>query len=218
MKPKLIVFDLDGTILDTLQDLFLSVNYMLLREGHPARTVDEVRAFVGNGIHKLMSRALPAGATDRELARALACFSEYYEAHSAENTRPYDGIPELLSELKQRGILLAVVSNKNDSAVKPLCEIYFPGVFDLAVGASEEVPKKPAPDAVLKVLKDLRVDISEAVYVGDSEVDIETAKNAGMPCISVDWGFRDEDVLRRCGASRIIHDAPALLEALLGLC
>lgn len=204
MKYKLAIFDLDGTLLDTLQDLANSLNYALKNIGFPQRSIEEVRRFVGNGIRKLIERGVPAGTSEEETERVLADFMEHYKAHCSDSTKPYDGICELLAALKEKGYLTAVVSNKADAAVKILCEKYFPGKFDAVVGERQCVRKKPAPDTVNSVLAQLGIDREDAVYIGDSEVDVETAKNAGMDCVSADWGFRSRAELTQAGAAKII--------------
>lgn len=205
MRYELAVFDLDGTILDTLADLSASLNHALTACGCPARTLDEARRFVGNGIHKLVERGVPAGTDEAGVEAVFAAFKAHYALHSRDATRPYDGIPELLRRLRTDGVKLAVVSNKVDGAVGELCRYYYPGLFDAAVGEREGVRRKPAPDAVFQVLKELAVPADRAVYIGDSDVDVQTAKNAGLPVISVTWGFRDEDFLRDHGATTFAH-------------
>ena len=201
MKYKAVIFDLDGTLLDTLQDLANAVNAALEMHGFPTRTLEEIRSFVGNGVRNLMTRAIPEGEAYPEFEKALADFRAHYSLHCKDETRPYEGIPELLEALKQQGVKMAIVSNKLDSAVKVLAEDYFEGYFEAAVGDQEGLAKKPAPDMVFKALEELGVDKDEAVYVGDSDVDIMTAMNAEMPCISVTWGFRDRDFLMFHGAA-----------------
>lgn len=203
MGYRLVIFDLDGTILDTLEDLTDAVNYALGQNGQPKRSIDEVRRFVGNGIKNLIIRAVQAGTAAEEAEKIYNDFMPYYKAHCADKTKPYDGINELLADLKKDGYLTAVVSNKADAAVQKLCERYFDGMFDYCVGERAGVLKKPAPDSVNEVLKKLAVDRAEAVYVGDSDVDLETAENAGLDCISVSWGFRDERFLTEHGAVKI---------------
>lgn len=214
MNYRLAIFDLDGTILNTLEDLAASGNYALRKNGLPERTVDEVRSFVGNGIRKYMERAVPSGSSETLIARVHADFTEHYAKHCADRTKPYDGIPELLGVLRGAGMQAAVVSNKADYGVQTLVDTYFPGLFDAAVGEREGVRRKPAPDSVLAVLRQLAVPPEEAVYIGDSDVDIDTARNAGIPCISVDWGFRTTEFLLDHGAKRIVS-APAELAGLL---
>ncbi len=202
---KTIIFDLDGTLLDTLDDLWLSVNAALTVCGLPLREREEVRAFVGNGIAKLMERA--CGEVDAPiLARALAAFKSHYGAHCEDNTKPYAGIIELLQALQAQGLQTAVVSNKADFAVKKLAKSYFGGLLRAAVGENEEggIGKKPAPDSLLAVIKDLGATREETVYVGDSEVDIQTAKNAGVACVSCTWGFKDREFLVENGATTLV--------------
>lgn len=181
-----ILFDLDGTLLDTLEDLRDAVNHTMRTLGYPERSLAEVRRFVGNGARRLIDQVVPEGA-DGE--KAFGVFKTYYDAHCCVKTRPYNGIPEALNALKDYP--MAIVSNKPDSAVKALCADYFPGIY--ALGEAEGCPRKPAPDMVFKAMEAIGVD--SCVYVGDSEVDVLTAKNAGVPCLSVLWGFRDREEL-----------------------
>ncbi len=211
---ELVVFDMDGTILDTLEDLADSVNRVLERFQYPARTLEEVRRFVGNGRRKLLERALPAEVSEEEAERIFQEFTSYYQAHCAQKTRPYQGIPRLLETLRASGCRTAVVSNKADPAVRELCARFFPGLFDAMSGERDGVGRKPAPDMVDAILGELSVPRERAVYVGDSEVDIATARNAGLACVSVSWGFREKEFLRAQGAERIA-DTPGELEALL---
>ena len=193
------IFDLDGTLLDTLDDLADSVNAALKQFGYPSVTREQVRAFVGNGMKNLMERAL--GGTPQNFFEILAWFKAYYRENSTNKTKPYDGIIELLQRLKSEGKKTAVVSNKAQFATQALCERYFGNLLDFVLGEkeSEGVRKKPAPDSVELALKTVGVAKEKAVYIGDSDVDIMTAKNAGLPCISVTWGFRDEEFLREQG-------------------
>lgn len=195
-----IVFDLDGTLLDTLEDLTDSVNYAIGKSGFPKRTLDEIRSFVGNGIAKLIERVLPEGTENPHYDEVLKTFREYYALHCKDKTRPYDGILEMLDVLEGQGYRMAVVSNKFDAAVKELCGLYFGERIRTAVGESGKVRKKPAPDAVYQVLEDLSVSAEESVYVGDSDVDIATAGNVPMTCVSVTWGFRSREQLLAAGA------------------
>lgn len=211
MKYKAVIFDLDGTLLDTLQDLANAVNAALEVNGLPTRTVDEVRRFVGNGVRNLMIRAIPQGEAYPEFEKVLADFRAHYALHCKDETKPYEGILELLSTLKQQGVKMAIVSNKLDSAVKVLAEDYFKGYFGAAIGDLEGVEKKPAPDMVYKALEELGVSREDAIYVGDSDVDIMTAMNAGMPCVSVTWGFRDRDFLMFHGASQFAEHPEELV-------
>lgn len=209
-----VLFDLDGTLLDTLEDILAAANYMLREMGYPERTLTEMRRFVGNGAEMQVRRAFGAGADEALIQRALIRYKAYYAAHCREKTRPYDGVPELLAELKRRGYRLAVVSNKPDEAVRPLAAQYFDGLMEVAMGETAQRRRKPAPDMVNDAIAALGADRSRAVYVGDSEVDIETARNAGIPCISVCWGFRDREQLMEAGAAEIAATAPELLALL----
>ncbi|MGN1137587.1 MAG: HAD family hydrolase [Oscillospiraceae bacterium] len=213
---KLAVFDMDGTILDTLEDLKDSVNYALSECGYPQRTYDEVRRFVGNGIRKLIERAVPEGVSVSDIDRVHEVFTGHYKVHCADKTKAYDGIKPLLEELRTNGIKTAVVSNKADYGVQELCKEYFDGLFDYAVGEREGIRRKPAPDSVNEALRVLGIPKSEAVYIGDSDVDFETAVNAELPCISVLWGFRDEEFLRSKGASLFVHKPSEILNIVLG--
>ena len=205
------VFDLDGTLLDTLQDLANSVNYALRQHGMPEHSIDDIRRFVGNGVRLLMERAVPDGARNPQFEAAFATFRQYYMQHSLDTTRPYDGIPELIHELKNRGCQMAVVSNKMMAATQELVHHFFPDI-PVAIGEHEAagIRKKPAPDTVYEALRQLGIihhpssiihHPSDIVYVGDSDVDIETARNSGLPCISVLWGFRSRDFLLAHGAT-----------------
>ena len=207
------IFDLDGTLLDTLGDLAASVNYALRTHGMPEHSVDDVRRFVGNGVRKLMERAVPDGADNPRFDAAFATFRQHYMAHSLDTTRPYEGIPEALEALKARGCHLAVVSNKMMAATQELCRHFFPDTIEVAIGEDEAagIRRKPAPDTVFAALKALGVGKENAVYVGDSDVDIQTARNAGLPCISVLWGFRDRDFLLQNGAETFISTPSELL-------
>ena len=200
------IFDLDGTLLDTLDDLAAAVNYALRTYGMPEHSRDDVRRFVGNGVRMLMIRAIPDGEQNPRFEEAFSTFRQYYLEHSLDRTRPYDGVPEMLRALKQRGCRLAVVSNKFYAATKELCRHFFAGTIEVAVGEheAEGIRKKPAPDTVNEALSQLGVDRLNAVYVGDSDVDLQTARNAGLPCISVLWGFRDKDFLLANGATTLI--------------
>lgn len=208
---KLFIFDLDGTILDTLNDLYSAVNYSLVKNGLPVRNIDEVAAFTGNGIRRLIDLSVPNGTPETVTDAVFDDFKTYYAEHCNDSTRPYDGVKEVLSELKKKGCLLAVVSNKIDSAVQNLVNLHFPDVFDSVAGQKDGIRKKPYPDSVNFVLSDLNVPRSEAVYIGDSEVDIATAKNADLPCVTVCWGFRSERYLLSVGATTLIHSPKELL-------
>lgn len=204
---KIVIFDLDGTLLNTLDDLSDSANYALSKFGYPTRTIEEVRQFVGNGVAKLIERAIPDGKNNSNFEKCLSIFKENYAQNMYNKTAPYNGIIEMLSNLKSKGIKIAVVSNKFDLAVKELCKKYFEGFIDFAAGENEAqgIKKKPAPDTVISVLNEFNFASEDAVYVGDSDVDIMTAKNSKMPCISVTWGFRDEKFLLENGATILIN-------------
>lgn len=211
-----VIFDLDGTLLDTLQDLADSTNYVLALHKMPLRSLDEIRRFVGNGVGRLIHLAVPAGTDQQEEARCLADFRAHYLLNMENRTAPYPGVLALLDGLNQAGIRLAVVSNKFDGAVKGLCASYFGDRVKVAIGESQNVARKPAPDTVFRALEELGADAAGAVYVGDSEVDIETARNAGLPCLSVSWGFRDAAFLRSRGAGAILSSPAELLALLTG--
>ena len=213
MPYKTAVFDLDGTLLDTLEDLYLATNAALERHSLPRRSRDEVRLFVGNGVEMLIRRAVPAGTDEETILAVLADFKTTYAAICEDHTKPYDGILDMLTALRERGIRVAVVSNKFDAATKKLCEKYFGNLVEVAIGERAGVRKKPAPDTVHEALKELEVTAEGAVYIGDSDVDIRTAENCGMECISVTWGLRDEDFLIENGAKALV-DTP---EKLLGV-
>ncbi len=195
------IFDLDGTLLDTLEDLAASTNFALKQHEMPLRSIDEVRRFVGNGVRKLIERDVPEGTGGVVVEQVLATFREHYMHHGLDTTMPYPGIMELLSFLKDKGKFVAVVSNKFDAATKSLCNHFFSDLVDVAIGESEHVRKKPAPDTVEEAIRTLGVKCEKCVYVGDSEVDVETAHNSHIPCISVLWGFRSREFLEKHGAS-----------------
>lgn len=216
MHYDTVIFDLDGTLMNTLEDLWAAVNYALNAMGLPARSREEVRLALGNGLKYLLVHSLPQGAGPEELRRATELFKEHYKAHMGEHTAPYPGVLELLRTLREKGCKLAVVSNKYDAAVKELVEEYFPGLIHLSAGESESrgIPRKPDPAMVLHVMEALGADPARTVYVGDSEVDLQTAKNAGLPCISVTWGFREQSFLEAQGGVRFAHSPAELLQAL----
>lgn len=200
-KYSTVIFDMDGTLLDTLEDLADAVNYALRAMGMPERSIEEVRSFVGNGVRRLMELSVPDGFLNPAFEDAYVKFKEYYALHCNDKTRAYEGVVGLLRDLKEEGYALAIVSNKLDAAVKELSEVYFDGIVKVAIGEKEGVAKKPAPDTVYAALEELGMPAESAVYVGDSDVDVMTAKNSHLPCISVLWGFRDEAFLREHGAT-----------------
>ena len=207
------IFDLDGTLLDTIGDLAASVNFALRELGMPQHSTAKVQAMVGNGVGMLIERAVPQGRENPLFEKALDTFRQHYTAHWLDTTQPYDGIIETLEELKRRGCQTAVVSNKFDTATKSLCQHFFPRLIDVAVGEHEAdgVRKKPAPDTVMVARRELGSNTEKAVYIGDSEVDIATARNSGLPCISVLWGFRSREVLEASGATTFISQPEELL-------
>ena len=205
-----ILFDLDGTLLDTLADLADSVNHVLASFGYSPRTVEEVRQFVGNGAARLIAQAVPEGA---DPAPVLAAFQSYYSAHCQIKTKPYEGIPELLAALRRAGVRTAVVSNKPDETTRTLAARFFPEL-DGALGQRDGVAAKPAPDMVQAVLSRLGAEPGRALYVGDSEVDVDTARNAGLAMIGVSWGFRGRAALESAGAPAVADTPAQLLELL----
>lgn len=213
-KLDTIIFDLDGTLLDTLDDLADSVNYAMELYHFPLRTTSEVRSFVGNGVGRLIELAIPGGKQNADYDKCLAEFRRHYAENMQNKTRPYDGIMELLQTLSEKGCLMAIVSNKFDAAVKGLCRTFFGNYVKIAIGESGGVSKKPAPDTVFEALRQLGSSPDRAVYVGDSDVDADTANNAGIPFVGVTWGFRDQDILEQKGARHIIHHPNALLDVL----
>ena len=202
---KTYIFDLDGTLLDTLNDLHASCNYALRTHGMPERSLEEVRQFVGNGVKKLMERAIPDGLENPLFEETLQTFRQHYLLHNLDTTLPYPDIMEMLQQLKAQGKRIAVVSNKFYAATQDLCKHFFGDTIQVAIGEREDIKKKPAPDTVLEALRQLQVTRQDAVYVGDSEVDVETARNSGIPCISVLWGFRSKSFLLSHGATMFIE-------------
>lgn len=208
-----IIFDLDGTLLNTLDDLADSVNHVLSAHHYPIRTLEEVRSFVGNGVARLMELSIPGGLQNPNFDQYLQEFKEYYAIHMLDKTTAYPGISSMLTILKQKGIKMAIVSNKFDGAVKGLSERFFKDTILAAIGESAGISKKPAPDTVWKALEELHSTREESVYVGDSDVDITTAKNSGMDCISVCWGFRSREFLQKNGANCIVATPEEFLKA-----
>lgn len=206
------IFDLDGTLLSTLADLAASCNYALRTNGMPEHTEDEVRRFVGNGVKKLMERAVPDGLQNPLFDKAFADFRQHYMKHNLDTTRPYDGIMPMLEQLRLRGKQVAVVSNKFYAATQELCRHFFGDLVDVAIGEREDIRRKPAPDTVIEALRQLGANAKGSVYIGDSDVDIDTARNSGMPCISVMWGFRDKEFLIEHGATTLVATPQEILD------
>ena len=211
---KIIIFDLDGTLLNTLEDLADSTNYALQVFDYPQRSLEEIRNFVGNGVKLLIERAILQGAQNPDFADCLRIFKEHYSKNMYNKTAPYPEIIEMLKDLRSKGCKIAVVSNKFDAAVKELCGKYFEGLVDVAIGENEAagICKKPAPDTVFKAIYELGGTVADAVYVGDSDVDIQTAQNSFMPCISVTWGFRSREFLIQNGAKVLIDRPKQIIE------
>ncbi|MGI5825530.1 MAG: HAD family hydrolase [Bacillota bacterium] len=216
-KYDTILWDLDGTLLYTLTDLTNSVNAALTQFNQPAHSQEKVRQFVGNGIRRLMERAVPGGKNNPLFPEIFAAFKADYAKNCNNNTKPFDGIPEILQKLKTAGYRMAIVSNKIDSAVKDLADIHFSETITAAIGDNPEHNKKPAPDNVLLALEQLQSQLSHAIYIGDSEVDIMTAQNAGIPMIIVDWGYKDHDFLANAGGENIVSTPEELYEKICAL-
>ena len=215
----IVIWDLDGTLMDTLTDLMNSTNYALSQCGMPTRSYEEVRQFVGNGVHKLIEMAVGSNGSADDVEKCFACFKQHYMVHCKDNTMPYDGIVDVIRQLHDRGVRQAIVSNKLQGGVTELHEEWFRGIIDVAIGETPEVNRKPAPDMVNKAIVALRekFDIApdapvKAVYIGDSDVDLATARNSGLPCISVLWGFRSKDFLLSHGATTFAHTPQEILE------
>lgn len=206
-----VIFDLDGTLLNTLDDLCASVNYALEANGYPTRTIEEVRRFLGNGVAMLIERAVPEGTGKSETEKTLAVFKAHYQEHCNDLTAPYDGIMPLLRELKSRGVKLGIASNKIKSAVEKLNEICFDGIIDAAEGVTDGNPTKPDPYMIQNVLRELNTDAEHTLYVGDSQVDVMTAKNAGLNMVTVLWGFRDYEELCEAGAKNFVREPSEIL-------
>ena len=210
-----IIFDLDGTLLNTLDDLWASVNYSLAQYGFPLREKSEIRSFLGNGVKVLIEKSVPAATPIDLTNRVLSTFRSYYVEHSMDKTRPYDGILEVLDTLRSKGFKTAIVSNKPDAAVQELYTVMFHGKVDIALGERSEYRRKPSPDMIIAALEKLGSDLSSSIYVGDSEVDMATAHNCQMRCVSVSWGFRDRSFLEMKKAGTIIDRPSELLTLLL---
>ena len=211
MKYNTVIFDLDGTLLNTLDDLRYSLNEILVSKGYEPRSIEDVRKFVGNGVRNLLRLSLPSESSEAEIDLCLEEFKENYKNNMQNKTRPYNGIMELLLNLNKYNYKVAIVSNKFDTAVKSLSKTYFGALVQVAIGESSEVRRKPAPDSIFTAVRELGSDISETVLVGDSETDVRTAKNAGIPVIGVTWGFRSREVLRMEGADFLIDTPRELL-------
>lgn len=211
---KAIIFDLDGTLLDTLHDLTDSVNHVLTNHNMKNRTVDEIRSFIGNGVPTLIARSVPSGTDENTIAECVREMAEYYKDHADIKTKPYDGIAELLEALNKQGIKTAVVTNKVENAAVILCNNKFGDIFDCVIGDNGKGRLKPYPDNVFRALDILGFPREEVLYAGDSDVDMITAENAGLRSIGVTWGFRDEDVLRKNGADFIVHYPTEILKIL----
>lgn len=214
MQKKIFIFDMDGTLLNTLEDLMISTNYALSQFDYPTHTIEEIRFFVGNGVAKLIERAIPDGLNNSNYEKCLEIFKKHYAKNMYNHTSAYVGIPELLKKLKDKGVKTAVVSNKFDLAVKELSNKYFGDLIDIAIGENEQagIKKKPAPDTVFEVLNLMNLKSEDAIYIGDSDVDIMTAKNSNMPCISVTWGFRDREFLIKNDATIIVDRPEQILQ------
>lgn len=209
-----VIFDLDGTLLNTLGDLRAATNHALEVRGLPPHSMEEIRQFIGNGIRLLICRAMPEGTPEAEIDAALDDFKAYYAAHIHDRTVPYDGIPQLLTALKKRGIQVAVLSNKIDSASQQLIEYFFPGKTDVVFGEHVGVPRKPDPTSCRMVMQQLGVQPEQVLYVGDSGIDMQTAKNAGLYAVGVTWGFRSKEVLLEYGADILVHRPEQILQIL----
>ena len=214
-KYKTVIFDLDGTLLNTLEDLTDSVNHVLSSLRYPKRSEKEIRSFVGYGIHRLMEKALPEHMEEKDLEDACLAFKTYYSAHCRVKTRPYEDIPELLYRLKKAGLCLGIVSNKNDDPTKELKEHFFGDLIDTAVGTETGIRHKPEPDMVESAMKELDGMREQTVYVGDSEVDKATADNAGLDCILVSWGFRDRNDLEVLAPTKLVDSPLQIIDFLI---
>ena len=211
MRFNTVIFDLDGTLLNTLDDLRDSLNEVLIAKGYAPRSLEEVRRFVGNGVKNLIRMSVPVECNDEVVTLVMEEFKDNYKQNMQNKTRPYNGIMELLLDLSRYNYKIAIVSNKYDSAVKELARTYFGNLIPVAIGETSEIKRKPAPDSIFTAVKELGSDLSSTVLVGDSETDVQTAKNAGIPCIGVTWGFRCREVLRSEGADYLIDTPKELL-------
>ncbi|MBQ8507937.1 MAG: HAD family hydrolase [Clostridia bacterium] len=216
MKYKLVIFDLDGTVLDTLADLSNAVNAAMEKHSFPTHTIEEVRIMIGNSVANLIRRAIPEGASEDEYASTLAYFKSYYREHINVCTKPYPGVIDMLRSLKDAGIKVGINSNKFDTALQNLCRIHFPGLYDYAAGECETTPKKPDPTAAQRIMATEGVEPKDTIYIGDSNVDLDTAKNAGIDSAWVSWGFRREEDMAGIEIDRAFHSAEELKHFLLG--
>lgn len=214
---KTLIFDLDGTLLDTLKDLQNSVNFALKSFNFTVKSLEEVKKSVGNGLRMLICGCLPNGSDDKTVDAVLFKMKEYYRQHCHDETKPYDGVPELLECLRAEGYHMAIVSNKAAPMARELHRVFFPQTIAVSVGETESLKRKPAPDMVFEALQQLGAEITDAIYIGDSEVDIQTAENAGLPCLCVGWGFRSEEALLAAGAKTVYHMPEELYEAIKGV-
>lgn len=215
-KYTTIIFDLDGTLMNTLDDLTISTNHALSQMGFPTRTIDEVRQFLGNGVRTLIEMALPEKTTEDTIERTISCFLQHYTSHCKDHSRPYDGILELLSSLKKMGVKMAIVSNKPEVEVKKLNAEHFAEFIDVALGENEKsgIPRKPSPAMVYEAINQLGAEPGKSLYVGDSDVDILTARNAGIDCLSVTWGFKTAEFLSQFGATKMIDIPSQMLDVI----
>lgn len=212
MKYDTYIFDMDGTILNTIDDLTVTTNYAMEKMGYKTHTVEDVKWFVGNGIMMLIRRAVPEGTSEEDIQKTFEYFKEHYHDHCNDKTGPYPGIIELLTELKKAGKKLAVVSNKADRPVKKLADEIFPGLFDIAIGEKDGINKKPARDMVDIAISELGAERDKSVYIGDTNVDFETAKNSELDCILVAWGFRGKEHIHQFNAEYFVDDPMEILD------
>ena len=212
MKYNTIIFDLDGTLLNTLEDLADAVNYALKESGYPLRTTDEVRRFIGNGVKKLMERSTPDNITDGDFEKCYQLFREYYKNNSRNKTAPFEGITDLLKKLKEQGIKTAVVTNKMDEAAQDVIRYYFGELIDITIGQRDGIPTKPDPACVNKAIESLNAEKESCIFIGDSDVDILAGHNAGLPAIGVTWGYRSKELLLESGADYIAESPFEILE------
>lgn len=215
MLPKLVIFDMDGTVLNTLEDLLAAMNHALTKRGMPPHTLKEMQSFVGNGLYMMAVRAVPEGTSKEDVDAVFRDFKAYYSEHLNVYTKPYDGIREVLAALKERGIATAISSNKYDAGAKLLAQCHFGALVDMTVGESELTPKKPDPAGTLAIMRALGGTPENTMYFGDSGVDIETAKNAGLTCVCVSWGFRSPKQLLEAGAETVVTGPAEMLSYIL---